>query len=100
MYSKTAQIVWDYLKEDPKKIALLRRCLQNLMKTIKFVYSKCFPEMYSLIDKRGISLKNEFLLTFKLWKDQKKFVQTAAVTVETANNKKPENEQDLEKTWL
>ena len=100
MYSKTAQIVLDYLKEDPKKIVLLPRCLQNHMKTIKFVYSKCFPEMYSLIGKRGINLKSEFLLTFKLWKDKKKFAQTAVVTVETANNKKPENEQDLEKTLV
>ena len=28
-YSKTAQIVLDYLKKDPKNIVLLRRCLQN-----------------------------------------------------------------------
>ena len=38
------------------------------------------------------------MLTFKLWKDKKKFRQTTSVTVETVNNKKPENEQDIEKT--
>ena len=101
MYSKTAQIVLDYLKKDPKNIILLRRCLQNHVKVIQFVYSKCFPEIYSLIDKRGINLKSEFLLTFKLWKDKKKFAQTISVTAETESNKKAENEKkDLAKTLV
>ena len=47
LYSKTAQIVLDYLKKDPRNVVLLRRCLQNHMKVIQFVYSKCFPEIYS-----------------------------------------------------
>ena len=69
----------------------LRKCLQNHMKTIQLVYSRCFPEIYSLIDKRGINLKSEFLLKFKLWKDKKKFS-----TIGT-NEKKSEDEQLLEK---
>ena len=73
LYSKTAQIVLNYLNKDSKNIALLRRCLQKHMKVIQFVYSRFFPEIYSLIDKRGINLKNEFLLTFKTWKDKKRF---------------------------
>ena len=51
LYSKTAQIVLDYLNKDPKNIVLLQKCLQQHMKVIQFVYSKCFPEIYSLIDK-------------------------------------------------
>ena len=74
LYSKTAQIVLDYLNKDASNIVHLRKCLQNHMKTIQFFYSRCFPEIYSLIDKRGINLKSEFLLTFKLWKDKKKFL--------------------------
>ena len=74
LYSKTAQIVLDYLSKDASNIVRLRKCLQNHMKTIQFVYSRCFPEIYSLIDKRGIDLKSEFLLPFKLWKDKKKFL--------------------------
>ena len=93
--SKTAQIVLDYLKKDPKNIILLRRCLQNHMKVTHFVYSKCFPEIYSLTDKRGINLKSEFLLTFKLWKDKKKFAQTTPVIAEAENNKKSQNDQGL-----
>ena len=89
LYSKTAQIALDYLKKDPNNIILLRRCLQNHMKVIHFVYSKCFLEIYSLIGKRGINLKSEFLLTFKLWKDKKNFAtQTTSVAAETENNKK------------
>ena len=91
LHSKTAQIVLDYLNKDASNIVRLRKCLQNHMKTIQFVYSSCFPEIYSLIDKRGINLKSEFLLTFKLWKDKKKFL-----TIST-NEKKSEDEQPLEK---
>ena len=74
LYSKTAQIVLDYLNKDASNIGHLRKCLQNHMKTIQFVYSRCFSEIYSLIDKCGIDLKSEFLLTFKLWKDKKKLL--------------------------
>ena len=73
LYSKTAQIVLDYLNKDAPNIVRLRKCLQNHMNTVQFGYSRCFPEIYSLIDKRGINLKSEYLLTFKLWKDKKKF---------------------------
>ena len=62
------------------------------MKTIQFVYSRCFLKIYSLIDKRGIDLKSQFLLTFKLWKYKKKFSSSSTI------EKKSENEQALEKT--
>ena len=91
LYSKTAQIVLDYLNKDASNIVRLRKCLQNHMKTIQFVYSRCFPEIYSLMDKRGTNLKSEFLLTFKLWKDKKKFSRISA------SEKKSEDEQPLEK---
>ena len=91
LYSKTAQIVLDYLNEDASNIVRLRKCLQNHMKTIQFVYSRCFLEIYSLIDRRGINLKSEFLLTLKLWKDKKKF------STISASEKKSEDEQPLEK---
>ena len=91
LYSKTTQIVLDYLNKDVSNIARLRKCLQNHMKTIQFVYSRCFPEIYSLIDKRGIDLKSEFLPTFKLWKDKKKFLPN------TTNEKKSEKRVNFRK---
>ena len=81
LYSKTAQIVLDYLNKDQKNIILLRRCLQKHMKVIQSVCSRCFPEIYSLIDKRGINLKSEFLLTFKAWKDKKKLLSSGSISV-------------------
>ena len=80
-----------YLNKDISNIVRLRKCSQNHMKTIQFVYSRYFPEIYSLIDKRGINLKSEFLLTFKAWKDKKKFLPNST------NEKKSENEQALVK---
>ena len=91
LYSKTAQIVLDYLNKDASNIVRLRKCLQNHMKTIQFVYSRCFPEIYSLIGKRGINLKSAFLLTFKLWKDKKKF------SMISTNERKSGDGQPLEK---
>ena len=73
LYVKTEQTVMDYLNKDPTNIFCLRGCLQKNMKTPQFVYSRCFPEIYSLIDKHGINLKGKFLLSFKAWKDKKKF---------------------------
>ena len=91
LYSKTAHIVLDYLNKNTSNIVRLRKCLQNHMKTIQFVYPRCFLEIYSLIDKRGINLKSAFLLTFKAWKDKKKF------QVNNSNEKKSENDQSLGK---
>ena len=42
---------------------------------VQFKYSRYYPEIYWLIDKRGIEIKGEFLLAFKSWKDKKKFQQ-------------------------
>ena len=68
LYPKTAQIILDYFEKDPSNIIHLRRCLQKDMKTVQVVYSR-----YFLIDKRGIDLKDEFLLSFKTWEDKKIF---------------------------
>ena len=56
------------------------------MKTVQFVYSRCFPEIYSSIGKRGIHLKGELLLSFKAWKDKKKLFAPTAAAVEKQNS--------------
>ena len=45
LYSKTAQIILCYLNKDASNIVRLRKYLQSHMKTIQFVYSRCFPEI-------------------------------------------------------
>ena len=73
LYVKRAQIVMNYLDKDQTNIIRLRRCLQKNMKTVQFVYLRCFLKIYSLIDKHGIDIKGEFVLAFKVWKDKKSF---------------------------
>ena len=69
LYPKTAEIILSYIKKDLSNILGLRRCLQKNKNMVQFVCLRCFPEIYSLIDKRGIQIKSEFLLEFKAWKD-------------------------------
>ena len=73
LYPKTAQMVLDYLNKDPTNIIWLRRCLQKKKKKniVQFVCLRCFPEIYSLVDKREIHLKGEFWLSYKVWKNKK-----------------------------
>ena len=66
------------------------------MKVIQFVYLRSFPEIYSLIDKRGINLKSEFLLTFKAWKDKKKLLNSGSITI-NVEKRNAENVKNSEK---
>ena len=72
LYPRLAEVIMDYVNEDPASIIKLRRCLQKI---VQFIYSRCYPEIYLLIDKHGIEIKGEILLAFKPWKDKKKFQQ-------------------------
>ena len=49
----------------------MRRFLVTKNKIFQHVYAKCYPEIFVQVDKRGINLKNEFLITFKTWKDKR-----------------------------
>ena len=73
LYPGLAEIVMDYINKTPVNIIRLRKCLQRNKNTVQLVYSRCYPEIYSLIDKKGIGIQGEFLLAFKSWKDKKKF---------------------------
>ena len=64
-----------YIVQDRGNIVRLRRCLQQHKNIVQFIYSRCYGETYSLIDKRGIEIKSEFLLAFKSSRDKKKFQQ-------------------------
>ena len=79
------------MNKDSNNIVLLRKCLQKHKTLSSLSIRGVFPEIYSLIDKRGIDLKSEFLLTFKTWKDKKNQRSVASnAVVETSsveNNK-------------
>ena len=93
-----------YVAQNASNIVRLTRCLQQHKNIFQFIYSRCYPKIYSLIDKRGIEIKSEFLLTFKFWKDKKKFQQHLLQQLEeekkqstSDEEKAAENEQQLEK---
>ena len=73
LYPHSPRIVMDYLEQDNGNIVRLRQCFQQKKNIVQFIYSRCYPEIYSLIDKHGIEIKSEFSLAFKSWKDKKKF---------------------------
>ena len=73
LYPRSAEIVMKYIEQDSRNVVRLRRCLQQHKNIAQFIYSRCYPEIYSLIDKRDIEIKSEFLLAFKFWKDKKRF---------------------------
>ena len=103
-YPRSPEIVMKYIEQDRGNIVRLRRCLQQHKNIVQFIYSRCYPEIYSLIDKRGIEIKREFLLTFKSWKDKKKFQQFPQQQQQKQEQKKQasdeentENDERLEK---
>ena len=99
LYVKTTQIVMNYLDKDLTNIIRLRRCLQKDMNTVQFVYSRCFPEIYSLIDRCGIDMEGELLLSLKAWKDKKKFLpekqQNNELPAEVIKDKKSKQEDEI-----
>ena len=81
----------DYLEQEDGNIARLRRCLQQNKNIVQFIYSCCYPEIYSLIDKCGIEIKSEFLLAFKSWKQQQQQQQQKKQSV--SDDEAAENEE-------
>ena len=41
----------------------------------QYVCAKCYPEIFVQVEKRGIDLRNEFLITFKVLRDKKQKVK-------------------------
>ena len=73
LYPRSAEIVWSYVEKEEGNIVKLTNCLQKNKNIIQFIYSRCYSEIYSLIDKRGVEIRGEFLIALKSWKDKKKF---------------------------
>ena len=75
IYLRVADIAWKYLEQDEQNFEKIRKKLIENTKVFQFVYSSVYPEIYSFVEKRGIDLRNNFHLTFKEWKDKKKYSQ-------------------------
>ena len=75
IYPRLADIVWNYIEEDEQNFNKIKKWLVDNIKIFQFVYSNVYPEVYRLVEKRGIELRNNFHLKFKDWKDRKKYWQ-------------------------
>ena len=53
----------------------MRTSVISQKKIFQYVYAKCYPEIFVLVEKRGIDLRNEFLITFKVWKNKKQKIK-------------------------
>ena len=65
----------NYIEADDKNFDKLKRKLIENKKIFQFVYSSVYPEVYSLVKKRGMDMRNSFHLKFKKWKNRKKYSQ-------------------------
>ena len=59
--------------QDLQNISLLKTSLRQHLKTIQYVYSLLFPEIYNRTNKFGISNKSHFDFIFNNWKHNKNF---------------------------
>ena len=75
IYPQVAEIVMNYMEADDKNFDKLKRKLIENKKIFQFVYSSVYPEVYSLVKKRGMDMRNSFHLKFKKWKNRKKYSQ-------------------------
>ena len=49
----------------------MRKSLVTNNEIFQYVHAKCYPQIFTQVEKRGIYLKNEFLITFKTRKDER-----------------------------
>ena len=75
IYPRVAEIVHKYIEKNKENFDKLKKKLIKNKKIFQFVYSSAYHEVYSFVEKRGIELRNNFLLKFKDWKDKKKYLQ-------------------------
>ena len=67
------QIVERFIDQDLNNLRLLQQNLANYKDIFQYVYSHTFPEICSMSEKRGIDLKSNFHIMFKLYKDKQMF---------------------------
>ena len=71
LYPRTSQIVWNSIQKDERNFEKMRKSLVTNNEIFQYVYAKCYPQIFTQVEKRGIYLKNEFLITFKTRKDKR-----------------------------
>ena len=79
------------------KRKIIYDCFKQILQTTKdiyqYVYTHVFPEIYSTTEKRGIDLKSNFHILFKLYRDKEILRQHQTIT-STKNSANFENKRE------
>ena len=67
IYPRVAEIVINYIEADENNFNKLKRKLIKNQKIFQYVYISVYPEVYSLVEKIGVDMRNNFHLKFKEW---------------------------------
>ena len=65
LYARMAEIVWDHISKDENNFEKMNKRLAENKEIFQYRYLKCYPDIYTLVEKRGIDLQGEFLKAFK-----------------------------------
>ena len=64
------EIVGTFIDQNKDNLRMLQKNLANYKDIFQYVYVHVFPEIYSTTEKRGIDLKSNFHILFKLYRDK------------------------------
>ena len=65
LYARMAEIVWDHISKDENNFEKMNKRLAENKEIFQYRYLKSYPDIYTLVEKRGIDLQGEFLKAFK-----------------------------------
>ena len=68
---KVVETITDFVKENENNYKELRNNLSSYKNMFHYVYVNVFPEIYCSTEKRGFSLKSNFHIILKRYKDKK-----------------------------
>ena len=86
---KVLETIKEFLDEDESHYKKLRNNLSNYKSIFQYIYSNVFLETYCSTEKRGLDLKSNFHIIFKIYKDRKQ--------LESSLGKNPENCENIRK---
>ena len=64
------EIVGKFVDQDKNNLRLLQQCLANYKDIFQYVYSCTYPEIYTMLEKKGMNMKSNFYILFKTFKDK------------------------------
>ena len=72
LHPKTSEIVMEYIEEDVKNYEKIKKNFIENKNIFQYVYAKCYPDVYSSSEGRGIKLTSGFCSNLETGKMRKK----------------------------